>query len=163
MLAQGKPLRRSTLFKYSCMRTIRIILDVCERLFEELVKELLKDRFTVVSGSFREIDGRKVHVRKAHLRKRKRWRQIAFWSALGLMPLLSIRVSQWESFRAWGLSLRLKLSIQYTPLSHRFFLKNCVYKLKPALSRYNPSTRGFWGWRVVRCLQPTCNQCFRIC
>ena len=75
---------------------------MCERLFEELVKELLKDRFTVVSGSFREIDGRKVRVRKAHLRKRKRWRQIAFWSALGLMPLLSIRVSQWESFLAWG-------------------------------------------------------------
>ena len=72
MLAQGKPLRRSTLYKYSCMRTIRIILDVCERLFEELVKELLKDRFTVVSGSLRKIDGRKVRVRKAHLRKRKR-------------------------------------------------------------------------------------------
>ncbi len=51
---------------------IRTILSVCERLFEELVKELLKDRFTVVSGSFREIDGRKVRVRKAHLRKRKR-------------------------------------------------------------------------------------------
>ena len=44
------------------MNTIRIILDVCERLFEELVKELLKDRFTIVSGSFREIDGRKVRV-----------------------------------------------------------------------------------------------------
>ena len=51
---------------------IRTILSVCERLFEELVKELLKDRFTVVSGSFREIDGRKVRVKKAHLRKRKR-------------------------------------------------------------------------------------------
>ena len=54
------------------MYFIRIIFNVCERLFEELVKELLKDRFTVVSGSFREIDGRKVRVRKAHLRKRKR-------------------------------------------------------------------------------------------
>ena len=54
------------------MNILRIIFNVCERLFEELVKELLKDRFTVVSGSFREIDGRKVRVRKAHLRKRKR-------------------------------------------------------------------------------------------
>ena len=72
MLAQGKPLRRSTLFKTFTMNILRIIFTVCERLFEELVKELLKDRFTVVSGSFREIDGRKVRVRKAHLRKRKR-------------------------------------------------------------------------------------------
>ena len=72
MLAQGKPLRRSTLFKTFTMNILRIIFNVCERLFEELVKELLKDRFTVVSGSFREIDGRKVRVRKAHLRKRKR-------------------------------------------------------------------------------------------
>ena len=72
MLAQGKPLRRSTLFKTFTMNILRIIFNVCERLFEELVKELLKDRFTVVSGSFREINGRKVRVRKAHLRKRKR-------------------------------------------------------------------------------------------
>ena len=54
------------------MYFIRIIFNVCERLFEELVKELLKNRFIVVSGSFRETDGRKVRVRKAHLRKRKR-------------------------------------------------------------------------------------------
>ena len=54
------------------MTNYRIFLDVCERLFEELVKELLKNRFTVVSGSFRETDGRKVRVRKARLRKRKR-------------------------------------------------------------------------------------------
>ena len=33
------------------MHFIRIVFNVCERLFEELVKELLKDRFTVVSGS----------------------------------------------------------------------------------------------------------------
>ena len=72
MLAQGKPLRRSTLFKTFTMNILRIIFNVCERLFEELVKELLKDRFTVVSGSSREINGRKVRVRKAHLRKRKR-------------------------------------------------------------------------------------------
>ncbi len=72
MLALGKPLRRSTLFKVSFMNTILIIRNVCERLFEELVKELLQDRFTIVSGSFREIDGRKVRVRKSHLRKRKR-------------------------------------------------------------------------------------------
>ena len=72
MLAQGKPFQRSTLFKTFTMNILRIIFNVCERLFEELVKELLKDRFTVVSGSFREIDGKKVRVRKAHLRKRKR-------------------------------------------------------------------------------------------
>ncbi|MBQ0087193.1 MAG: hypothetical protein KBS72_05880 [Bacteroidales bacterium] len=54
------------------MTNYRIFQNVCERLFEELVKELLKDRFTVISGSFREINGRKVRVRKAHLRKRKR-------------------------------------------------------------------------------------------
>ena len=72
MLAQGKPLRRSTLFKVSSMNTILNIRNECDRLFEELVKELLKDRFVVVSGSFREIDGRKVRVRKAHLRKQKR-------------------------------------------------------------------------------------------
>ena len=83
------------------MNNLLIIRNVCERLFEELVKELLKNRFTVVSGSFRETDGRKVRVRKAHLRKRKRWRKSASWSALGLMSLLSIRVSQWGSFRAW--------------------------------------------------------------
>ena len=71
MLAQGKPLRRSSAI-ITEMKSIHLILSVCERLFEELVKELLKDRFTVVSGSFREIDGRKVRVRKAHLRKRKR-------------------------------------------------------------------------------------------
>ena len=72
MLAQGKPIRRSTLFKTFTMNILRIIFNVCERLFEELVKELLKDRFIIVSGSFREINGRKVRVRKAHLRKRKR-------------------------------------------------------------------------------------------
>ena len=54
------------------MNYLLIFRNVCERLFEELVKELLKDRFTVVSGSFREIDGRKVRIRRAHLRKRKR-------------------------------------------------------------------------------------------
>ena len=32
------------------MTNYRIFQDVCERLFEELVKELLKDRFTVVSA-----------------------------------------------------------------------------------------------------------------
>ncbi len=63
---------RSSTFNVLFMNIIRIFLNVCERLLEELVKELLKDRFTVVSGSFREIGGRKVRVRKAHLRKRKR-------------------------------------------------------------------------------------------
>lgn len=47
-------------------------ITVCERLFEELVKELLLDRFTIVSACNKEKDGRKVLVRKAHLRRRKR-------------------------------------------------------------------------------------------
>ena len=72
MLTLGKPLRRSDTECLYYMNTIRIILDVCERLFEELVKEMLLDRYTIVSGSFREINGHKVRVRKAHLRKRKR-------------------------------------------------------------------------------------------
>ena len=59
-------------FKTFTMNILRIIFNVCERLFEELVKELLKDRFSVVSGSFREVNGRRVRIRKAHLRKRKR-------------------------------------------------------------------------------------------
>ena len=36
----------------------RILFNVCERLFDERVKEWLLDSYIIVSGSFREIDGR---------------------------------------------------------------------------------------------------------
>lgn len=49
----------------------RILFNVCERLFDERVKEWLLDRYIIVSGSFREIDGRKVQVRKSHLRRKR--------------------------------------------------------------------------------------------
>ena len=48
------------------------IITVCERLFEELVKELLLNHYVVVSAHREEKNGRKVLVRKAHLRRRKR-------------------------------------------------------------------------------------------
>lgn len=48
-----------------------LINSVCERLFDELVKEWLQNRYTIVSGSFRVIDGRKVRVRKGHLRRKR--------------------------------------------------------------------------------------------
>ena len=50
---------------------IQSILNVCERLFDELVKEWLKSRYTIVSGTFREVDGRKIRVRKSHLRRKR--------------------------------------------------------------------------------------------
>ena len=53
------------------MNFFRILFNVCERLFDELVKELLLDRYTIVSGTFRQKDGRKIRVRKAHLRRRR--------------------------------------------------------------------------------------------
>ena len=46
--------------------------NVCERLFDELVKELALNNFTVVSASYEDRNGRKVRKRRAHLRKRKR-------------------------------------------------------------------------------------------
>ena len=51
---------------------LSIFLNVCERLLEELVKELTLENFTIVSASYEVRDGRKVRKRKAHLRKRKR-------------------------------------------------------------------------------------------
>jgi len=54
------------------MNHLFIICHVCERLFEELVKELLMSHFIIVSGSNRQINGKLVRIRKAHLRKRKR-------------------------------------------------------------------------------------------
>lgn len=48
------------------------LLNVCERLLEELVKELLLANFTIVSASYEVRYGRKIRKRKAHLRRRKR-------------------------------------------------------------------------------------------
>ena len=47
-------------------------MNVCERLFDELVKELLLENLTIVSASYEVRNGRKVRKRRAHLRKRKR-------------------------------------------------------------------------------------------
>ena len=59
-------------YKNIVLNTISTIINVCERLFDELVKELLLTNFTIVSASYEVRDGRKVRKRKAHLRKRKR-------------------------------------------------------------------------------------------
>ena len=48
------------------MKFITIFLHVGERLFDELVKEWLKSRYTIVSGTFREVNGRRTRVRKGH-------------------------------------------------------------------------------------------------
>lgn len=47
------------------------LLNVCERLLEKLVKELLLANFTIVSASYEVRNGRKIRKRKAHLRRRK--------------------------------------------------------------------------------------------
>ena len=49
-----------------------IIMHICERLFDELVKEWLKERYTIVSGTIRIANGRKVRIKKAHLRRKRR-------------------------------------------------------------------------------------------
>ena len=51
---------------------VSTFLNVLERLFEELVKELALNNFTIVSASYEVRNGRKVRKRRAHLRKRKR-------------------------------------------------------------------------------------------
>ena len=61
----------SNLLSFINMKILYLLSNVCERLFDELVKELLLDRYTVVSGTFRQKDGRKIRVRKAHLRRRR--------------------------------------------------------------------------------------------
>lgn len=48
-----------------------ILFNVCERLFDELVKEWLQNRYSIVSGSFRETDGRRIRIRKGHLRRKR--------------------------------------------------------------------------------------------
>ena len=50
---------------------IQLIQNICERLFDELVKEWLKNRYTIVSGTFRETDDRMVRIRKGHLRRKR--------------------------------------------------------------------------------------------
>ena len=54
------------------MSIITIIFNVMERLFDELVKELALDRFVIVSGTVRRINGKVVRMRKAHLRRKRR-------------------------------------------------------------------------------------------
>lgn len=47
---------------------LSIILNVCERLyFDELVKELVLNRFIIISISFQKKDGKSVTLREAHL------------------------------------------------------------------------------------------------
>lgn len=53
------------------IRYISSILHFSERLFDELLKVLLLNRYTIVSGSFREVNGRKVCIRKGHLRRKR--------------------------------------------------------------------------------------------
>ena len=54
------------------MNNLSIMKCACERLLEELVKELTLNNFTIVSASYEVRNGRKVRKRRAHLRKRKR-------------------------------------------------------------------------------------------
>ena len=50
---------------------ILALFFICQRLFDELVKEWLQDRYSIVSGTFRVINGHKVRVRKSHLRRKR--------------------------------------------------------------------------------------------
>ena len=50
---------------------IQLLHNICERLFDELVKEWLQNRYTIVSGTFRETNGRMVRIRKGHLRRKR--------------------------------------------------------------------------------------------
>ena len=80
------------------MKTKTIIINVMERLFDELVKELALDRFVIVSGSVREKDGKAVRFRKAHLRRRRRWclsyrsRPVLFTSGLAKERYFRLRI-----------------------------------------------------------------------
>lgn len=53
-------------------KILTIIKAVRERLVDEIVKELLSERYAIVSACYRNVNGKRVRVRKAHLRKRKR-------------------------------------------------------------------------------------------
>ena len=50
---------------------IQLLHNICERLFDEFVKEWLQNRYTIVSGTFRETNGRMVRIRKGHLRRKR--------------------------------------------------------------------------------------------
>ena len=54
------------------MVLIQIFKVVRERLVDEIANELLNERFIIVSACYRDVDGKRVRKRKAHLRKRKR-------------------------------------------------------------------------------------------
>ena len=69
MGAITKPPQRYTLT--DSIMNIQLFKNVCERLFDELVKEWLQNRYTIVSGTFRETNGRKVRIRKGHLRRKR--------------------------------------------------------------------------------------------
>ena len=72
MDALTKPLQRSNLLIAIIMiKLIYLLHSACERLFDELVKEWLQNRYSIVSGTFRVIDGRKVQVRRSHLRRKR--------------------------------------------------------------------------------------------
>ena len=99
VFCSGKPLRRSVLtIQKTQMWFISIFIHVCERLFDELVKELALDRFVIVSGSVREKNGKAVRFRKAHLRRRRRWclsyrsRPVLFTSGLAKEGYFRLRI-----------------------------------------------------------------------
>ena len=50
---------------------IQLLHNICERLFDELVKEWLQNRYTIVSGSFRDANGHRIRIRKGHLRRKR--------------------------------------------------------------------------------------------
>ena len=70
LLGKAAPTLRQIL--YCFMHLIPILINVLERLFDELIKELALGRFVVVSGCVRRSDGKAVRIRKAHLRRRRR-------------------------------------------------------------------------------------------
>ena len=99
VFCSGKPLRRSVLtIQKTQMWFISIFIHVCERLFDELVKELALGRFVIVSGSVREKNGKAVRFRKAHLRRRRRWclsyrsRPVLFTSGLAKERYFRLRI-----------------------------------------------------------------------
>ena len=114
------------------LKHILIIKNVCERLFDELVKEWLKNRYSIISGTFRVIDGRKVRVRKS-----QRWIYLTRNCRLGcqICNLLwfskfrqdSYRLSKCQQNAEWGaISLgactaigqpRISLSTEVSPQS----------------------------------------------
>ena len=62
MLGEAAPMLHKQ--QLSFYMNIQLIHNICERLFDELVKEWLQNRYTIVSGTFRETNGRMVRIRK---------------------------------------------------------------------------------------------------